>query len=284
MPAGKSKRFSGQAQLDEPQTTTNHAKMSVLLAQLGTRPDDAHNRVGMDVLSASVRNVVKRIWDGSERRTVLDDVSFDLARGELVVVRGPSGSGKTTLLAIVGAMLSPSSGEVHLDGEPTSRLREGHRAEVRRRKVGFVFQDLQLVDGLTSRENVLLPRVPDGVRLEDEQRATALLERFGLGAVANVNAKRLSGGERQRVALARALINDPPLLVLDEPTAHLDDARAVSIAAELAAVARDNRAILVATHDPRLTQSEGVTRILDLIAGKLGRTGTLSATGTPSTS
>ncbi len=259
-----------------------------MLAQLGTRAVGEHNRSGMPdapaagaeeravstppvaVLSASIRNVVKRIWDGSERRTVLDDVSFDLARGELVVVRGPSGSGKTTLLAIVGAMLSPSSGEVHLDGEPTSRLREGHRAEVRRRKVGFVFQDLQLVDGLTSRENVLLPRVPDGVRPEDEKRATELLERFGLAAVANVDARSLSGGERQRVALARALINDPPLLVLDEPTAHLDDARAVSIAEELAAVARDNRAVLVATHDPRLTQSAGVTRILDLIAGKLG--------------
>jgi putative ABC transport system ATP-binding protein len=222
--------------------------------------------------AASVRNVVKRIWDGRERRTVVDDVSFDLARGELVVVRGPSGSGKTTLLAIVGAMLSPSSGEVHLDGEPTSRLREAHRAEVRRRKVGFVFQDLQLVDGLTSRENVLLPRVPDGIRPQDEARATALLERFGLASVADVDAKSLSGGERQRVALARALINDPPLLVLDEPTAHLDDARATSIAEELATVVDDNRAVLVATHDPRLVKSAGVSRILDLVAGKLDQT------------
>ena len=223
------------------------------------------------VPSASVRNVVKRIWDGRERRTVVYDVSFDLARGELVVVRGPSGSGKTTLLAIVGAMLSPTSGEVHLDGEPTSRLREAHRAEVRRRKVGFVFQDLQLVDGLTSRENVLLPRVPDGVRPEDEERAAALLERFGLKGVADVDAKSLSGGERQRVALARALINDPPLLVLDEPTAHLDDARAASIAEELASVVDGKRAVLVATHDPRLAQSKGVTRIMDLIGGKLTR-------------
>jgi putative ABC transport system ATP-binding protein len=222
-----------------------------------------------DVPSASVRNVVKRIWDGREKRTVLDDVSFDLARGELVAVRGPSGSGKTTLLAIVGAMLSPTSGEVHLDGEPTSRLREGHRAEVRRRKVGFVFQDLQLVDGLTSRQNILLPRVPDGVRPEDETRATELLERFGLAAQADVDARKLSGGERQRVALARALINDAPLLVLDEPTAHLDDARALSIADELASVAREGRAVLVATHDPRLARSAGVTRIMDLTAGKL---------------
>jgi putative ABC transport system ATP-binding protein len=166
-------------------------------------------------------------------------------------------------------MLSPTSGEVHLDGEPTSRLREGHRAEVRRRKVGFVFQDLQLVDGLTSRQNVLLPRVPDGVRPEDERRATELLERFGLAAQADVDARKLSGGERQRVALARALINDAPLLVLDEPTAHLDDARAVSIADELASVAREGRAVLVATHDPRLARSAGVTRIMDLTAGKL---------------
>ena len=232
-------------------------------------PEDAATAVPPPVPSASVRNVVKRIWDGRERRTVLDDVSFDLGRGELVVVRGPSGSGKTTLLAIVGAMLSPSSGEVLLDGESTSRLRESHRAEVRRRKVGFVFQDLQLVDGLTSRENVLLPRIPDGVRSQDEERATMLLERFGLSAMARVDAKSLSGGERQRVALARALINDPPLLVLDEPTAHLDDARASSIAEELAVLAADNRAVLVATHDPRLAQSAGVSRILDLVAGKL---------------
>jgi putative ABC transport system ATP-binding protein len=216
-----------------------------------------------------VTDVVKRIRDGRERRTVLDGVSFDLARGELVVVRGPSGSGKTTLLAIVGAMLSPTSGEVHLDGEPTSRLRESHRAEVRRRKVGYVFQDLQLVDGLTARENVLLPRVPDGLRREDEARATKLLERFGLGAVADGKAKTLSGGERQRVALARALLNDPPLLVLDEPTAHLDDANAKAIADELAQLVSDGRAILVATHDPRLVRAEPVARVLDLAGGKL---------------
>ncbi len=223
-----------------------------------------------DVLpAASVRNVVKRIWDGREKRTVVDDVSFDLARGEFVVLRGPSGSGKTTLLAMVGAMLSPSSGEVFLDGEATSRLREAHRASVRRRKVGFVFQDLQLVDGLTSRQNVLLPRIPDGVRPEDDKRATELLERFGMSALADVDARGLSGGERQRVALARGLLNDPPLLVLDEPTAHLDDGHASSIAVELARLAREGRAVLVATHDPRVATHAGVSRILDLVAGKL---------------
>lgn len=212
---------------------------------------------------------MKRVRDGETRRTVLDGVSFDLARGELVIVRGPSGSGKTTLLGIVGAMLSPTSGEVHLDGEPTSRLREQHRAEVRRRKVGYVFQDLQLVDGLSARENVLLPRVPDGVRREDETRALSLLERFGLGARADGRTRALSGGERQRIALARALMNDPPLLVLDEPTAHLDDESAKTVVDDLLDLVRDGRAVLVATHDARLARASPSLRVLDLAAGKL---------------
>lgn len=219
--------------------------------------------------AASIRNVTKRIWDGRERRVVIDDVFFEIARGEVVVIRGPSGSGKTTLLAIVGAMLSPTSGEVHVDGEATSRLREGHRAEVRRKKVGFVFQDLQLVDALDARANVLLPLVPDGVTADDERRAEALLERLGVAAIAHTRARSLSGGERQRVALARALVNDPALLVLDEPTAHLDDARAASVASELAKLAGEGRAVLVATHDARITTNAAVTRVLDLAGGKL---------------
>jgi putative ABC transport system ATP-binding protein len=219
--------------------------------------------------AASVRDVVKRVRDGRVRRTVIDGVSFDLERGELVVLRGPSGSGKTTLLALVGAMLSPTSGEVLLDGEPTSRLREGHRAHVRRHKVGFVFQDLQLVDGMTALENVLLPRIPDGVTADDGRRAQALLERFGVGALAGASSRALSGGERQRVALARALIADAPLLILDEPTAHIDDARASSIADELASLAREGRALLVATHDPRIAAHPGITRVLDLAGGRM---------------
>jgi len=219
-----------------------------------------------------VEDVVKRVKDGNERRTVIDGVSFEIARGEIVIIRGPSGSGKTTLLALVGAMLSPTSGEVHLDGEPTSRLREAHRAEIRRRKVGFLFQDLQLLDGLTSLENVLLPRVPDGVTAEDTKRARSLLEARGLSAQADQKAKGLSGGERQRVALCRALLCKPKLLVLDEPTAHLDDAHASTIASDLAALAADDHAVLVATHDARITAglpSSTRVRVLDLVGGKL---------------
>jgi putative ABC transport system ATP-binding protein len=226
----------------------------------------------MSQAAVSVRDVSKRIRDGAARRTLLEGVSFELARGELAVLSGPSGSGKTTLLAIVGAMLAPTSGEVLLDGEATSRLRDAHRAQVRRAKVGFVFQDLQLVEGMTARENVLLSQVPIGVTASDEARADALLARFGIEGVAHSVARSLSGGERQRVALARALLRDPPLLLLDEPTAHLDDAHARAVAGELASLAVDSgnpRAILVATHDPRVTDHPAVTRVLALAEGRL---------------
>jgi putative ABC transport system ATP-binding protein len=226
----------------------------------------------MGTPAVSVRDVTKRVRDGDERRAILEGITFDLARGELAVLRGPSGSGKTTLLAIVGAMLSPTSGEVLLDGEPTSRMRDAHRAEARRAKVGFVFQDLQLVDGMTARENVLLPCIPEGVSASDEARADQLLARFGVASRAHTVARSLSGGERQRVALARALLRSPPLLLLDEPTAHLDDANAHAIAAELASLADDPEtpcAILVATHDARIASHPRVARVLDLAAGHL---------------
>src|SRR5450755_3285999 len=102
----------------------------------------------------ALRDVTKRVTDGSRRRTVLEDVSLEIMAGEIVLVRGPSGSGKTTLLAVAGGMLLPTSGEVLLGGEATSRMREAHRAEVRRKKVGFVFQDVQLIEGMTARDNV----------------------------------------------------------------------------------------------------------------------------------
>jgi putative ABC transport system ATP-binding protein len=217
-----------------------------------------------------LNEVVKRVVDGRARRTIVDNVSFAVGAGQVVVLRGPSGSGKTTLLALIGIMMTPTSGEVLIDGEPTSRLRDAHRAEVRRHKVGFVFQDAQLIGAMTSRENVLLPRLPDGRRPGDDRRADEVLERFGIGpALRTSPARTLSGGEQQRVALARALINDARLLLLDEPTAHLDDARVGEVAKLIDDLARDGRAVVVATHDPRLSSAVASPVILDLLDGRV---------------
>ena len=216
-----------------------------------------------------VKDVVKKIRDGRGRRTIVDGASFELALGQTAIIRGASGSGKTTLLAICGAMLTPTSGEVSIDGEATSRLRDAHRARVRRSRVGFVFQDVQLVDSMSVIDNVLLPATPVGIDKKHERRARELCEKFGVASLSQSAARSLSGGERQRVALARALLFDAPLLLLDEPTAHLDEERARSIMRELAALAREGRAIVIATHDARVLETAENAVHFEMTDGRL---------------
>jgi putative ABC transport system ATP-binding protein len=222
------------------------------------------------VPALSAKDVTKRVTDGRTRREVLKGVSLELQRGEMLLVRGPSGSGKTTLLAILGGMLLPTSGEVWLGGEAISRLRDHQRAEVRRAKVGFVFQDFGLIEGMTVLENVLLPLVPSGhARSDAAVKAHGLLEQLGIRDLAEANVTNLSGGERQRVALARARIAGPEVLLLDEPTAHLDSGRARDLMADLARLCDQGSAVLVASHDTRVDTTERVGRRLDLDDGVL---------------
>ncbi|HMJ50568.1 MAG TPA: ABC transporter ATP-binding protein [Polyangiaceae bacterium] len=222
------------------------------------------------VPALSAKDVSKRVSDGRSRREVLKRISLDLHPGEMLLVRGPSGSGKTTLLAILGGMLLPTSGEVWLGGEAISRLRDHQRAEVRRAKIGFLFQDFGLIEGMTVLDNVLLPLVPPG-RAEGAavSRARSLLDQLGIGGLARANVTSLSGGERQRVALARARIGGPEILLLDEPTAHLDTSRAEGLMADLAELCEKGAAILVASHDARVDRAERIDRRLDLNDGML---------------
>jgi len=165
----------------------------------------------------------KRYGSGTTSTVALHNVNFDVKKGEFVAIIGPSGSGKTTLLNLLGALDRPTSGRVFIDGIDVSKLSNADLAKVRNRKLGFVFQDFNLLSRMSAEENVELPLLIEGVPKEvRRQRAMALLGRFGLGAKADRNVNKLSGGERQRVAVARALANDPTIVLADEPTGNLD--------------------------------------------------------------
>jgi putative ABC transport system ATP-binding protein len=215
--------------------------------------------------------VVKRYADGDRTVRAVDGVTLSIESGELVVLRGTSGSGKTTLLGLLGGMIAPSSGDVRFQGESIVHLREHHRAELRRTKVGFVFQELALIPEMSVLENVMLPLVPDGGGgEEDESRALASLAALGITREKALSrASRLSGGERQRAAIVRALVREPKLLLLDEPTAHLDAENAAAIAKLLLAEKARGRTIVASTHDPRLAEAEGIDRALEMRDGRL---------------
>jgi len=203
--------------------------------------------------------VSRRFRDGARGEVwAVRELGFRAVAGELVVLRGPSGSGKSTVLGLAAGLLLPTEGEVRVDGEVFSRTRENVRAEIRREKMGVVLQGLALISRMSVLENVLLGHVPDGtVNAAAVVRARALLERFGVGAMARATVETLSGGERQRVALARALVREAAIVLLDEPTAHLDDA-AVDVVREVLRERLSRGALaVVATHDPRWDEGEG---------------------------
>jgi len=196
------------------------------------------------------------------------DLAFD--SGRVTVLQGPSGSGKTTLLTIAGCLARPTTGRVTLDGEVVSGLPERFMAEVRRRSFGFVFQQFNLIAGLSVRENVMLPAYPTAIGQRAlERRADALLQRVDLAARARAKVETLSGGEQQRVAIARALINDPPVLFADEPTANLDFDLSAAFLGILRELRGEGRTIVLSSHDPRLCASPLVDRVVRLAAGRV---------------
>lgn len=217
------------------------------------------------------REASKRYVDGPRIVKAVDAATLSIARGEWVALRGPSGSGKTTLLGMIGGMIAPTSGDVLFEGESIVRLREHHRAELRRTKVGFVFQSLALVPEMSVLENVLLPLVPDGgAKAADEKKALEALAGVGLDeGRARARASLLSGGERQRAAIVRALLREPALLLLDEPTAHLDAESAAGVLALLDAQKTKGRTIVVSTHDPRLADHDGIDRTVEMRDGRI---------------
>ncbi|MEW6677171.1 MAG: ABC transporter ATP-binding protein [Pseudomonadota bacterium] len=202
--------------------------------------------------------------------TAIHDVSLAIEPGRCTALRGPSGSGKTTLLGLIGGLSRPSRGRVRLDGRDISALPERFLTELRRLRFGFVFQQFQLIRGLSVLENVMLPAIPTGHPYRQVRaRALGLLEDLGLGHRAATETQWLSGGEAQRVAIARALINDPPVILADEPTAHLDSGLSRQILAVLADLGAQGRTVILSSHDPLVFEVRLVERVIDIRDGAL---------------
>jgi putative ABC transport system ATP-binding protein len=211
-------------------------------------------------LTASIEHVSKYFPSGGGQVKAVDDVSFTLPRGKLVVLQGPSGCGKSTLLNLLGTLDKPDSGAIIVDGVDVTRVSGGREVEYRRRKVGFVFQMFNLMPHLSAEENVTLPMELAGAKNRNlRARAQALLGRVGLPEDRWVRRPlKLSGGEQQRVAIARALANDPPLILADEPTANLDSKTGALIVQLLRDLADENRTVLIATHDDAIARQADV--------------------------
>lgn len=199
-------------------------------------------------------SVLKHFGDGEARVEVLRGVDFEAALGELTFLVGPSGCGKTTLISVIAGLLDPSGGSVSLFGEDPAGMRSAERITFRRKNLGFVFQQYNLLPALTAAENAAVPLLAAGwKRPAAVDCATALLERLGMKERARAFPRQLSGGQQQRVALARALVHEPRLIVCDEPTAALDHATGESVMELLAdAAVHPDRAVIVVTHDNRV--------------------------------
>lgn len=210
---------------------------------------------------------VSKIYNGSRSQPALDSVSLGIQAGKVTAVMGPSGSGKSTLLNLVAGLDRPTKGTVVVDGVELGRLNEAGLARFRRARVGIVFQFFNLLNNLTALDNVLVPAQLAGTdRTIARKRAADLLDRLGIDGLRDKYPARLSGGERQRVAIARALINQPSLVLADEPTGALDRKTGDQVLAILADLNRAGQTVVLVTHDPRLADAVA-SRVVSLIDG-----------------
>ncbi|UCV16044.1 ABC transporter ATP-binding protein [Quatrionicoccus australiensis] len=200
----------------------------------------------------------------------LHGIDLAIEAGRVTALRGPSGSGKTTLLTLIGCLARPTSGRVRLRGEDISGLPERFLTEIRRQTFGFIFQQFNLIKGLSALENVILPAFPTGrPRPELVEKAEQLFDQLKLGHRATAKVEWLSGGEQQRVAIARALINDPAVIIADEPTANLDTALAKEFMAILESFTAAGKTVLLTSHDPLVVESSAVHRVVGMRDGRL---------------
>jgi len=209
-------------------------------------------------------NVRKVFNQGKPNEFVaIGGVNLSIDSHQVTVFTGPSGSGKTTLLSLIGCMARPTSGRIHLTNREITSLPERFLTEIRRKTFGFIFQQFNLIKGITALENVTLPAYPTGESFSTlKQRAMDLFDMLDLRQKALSKVEWLSGGEAQRVAIARALINDPSVVIADEPTAHLDSKLSEELMVNLGRLKKDGRTVIIASHDPIVYESKIVDRIV----------------------
>jgi putative ABC transport system ATP-binding protein len=201
----------------------------------------------------------------------LDGMNLEVQEKEFVAIMGPSGSGKSTAVNMVGALDVPTKGTIYLEGRDISKLHESDLAQIRGKKIGFVFQKFNLIHTLTALENVMLPMMFQGVSEEKrKQRAKMLLEEVGLGDRVNHKPNELSGGQQQRVAIARALANDPDVIIADEPTGNLDSKTGEQVLDYIEELHKKGKIIIMVTHDEKLAKR--AQRIACLFDGKVIKT------------
>ena len=223
----------------------------------------------MSSVALEVRDLVKTFSLDGTTINAVDGVSFQVKSGEFVALVGPSGSGKTTMLSILAALLTPTSGQVLIDGQNLAQMNEKKRVKLRREKIGFTFQSNNLIPYLTARENVeFMLRLNNKLDRAGRVRSDELLARLGLMERLHSLPAQMSGGQQQRVAIARALIHNPAVVLADEPTASLDTERAFQVVETFAHLIHENdRAGIMVTHDLRMCQF--VDRVLQMQDGKL---------------
>lgn len=218
-----------------------------------------------------LREVRKVFNAGRDNEFVaLSGISVAIAANRVTVLKGPSGSGKTTLLSLIGCMARPTSGRITFRDREITSLPERFLTDIRRRSFGFIFQQFHLIKGVSALENVMLPAYPLGTPRRDlKQRAEMLLDLFGIGSKARSKVEWLSGGEAQRVAIARALVNDPGVIIADEPTAHLDSKLSGELMEIIERMRADGKTIVMASHDPIVHDAPVVDAVVEMRDGKI---------------
>ena len=215
-----------------------------------------------------LHNVTKRFGFGDTEHAALDNVSLTINKGEFIAIMGPSGCGKTTLLNLIGLLDQPTEGEYYLDDTAVDNLSPRRHAKIRSRQIGFVFQNFNLLAKLSALENVAMPLIYAGVDYNERcARAQKALEDVGLGSRVEHKPNEMSGGQRQRVAIARALINDPAIIMADEPTGNLDTKSTLEIIDILEELNHQGKTVIMVTHEPELANM--TQRIITMRDGKV---------------